>query len=203
MISQEDDLKLEDALNQQFGDSRVTSLHLAAKHGHRSIVRTLLLNGADPSVRDKSKKVPFTFATEKETRNVFRKFMGEFPDKYDYKSAQVPAPLSKEAEEEKAAKVNEKKKAQRMAKKEKEKLQKSEEQKLKKEKEDKERFLNLSDREKRALAAERRLLGSGSSVIQKQLCFSCAADITGKTPFEYEDNKFCSVGCVKKHRMKK
>merc|ERR1712013_595939 len=44
---------------------------------------------------------------------------------------------------------------------------------------------------------------SGSSAIQKQLCFSCAADITGKTPFEYEDNKFCSVGCVKKHRMKK
>merc|ERR1712034_185631 len=137
------------------------------------------------------------------TRNVFRKFMGEYPEKYDYKTAQVPPPLSKEAEEEKAAKVNEKKKAQRLAKREKEKLQKSEEQKLKKEKEEKDRFLNLSDREKRALAAERRLLNTGgSTAIQKQLCFSCAADITGKTPFEYADNKFCSVGCVKKHRMK-
>jgi len=201
--SQEDGLKIEDALNHQFGESKTSCLHMAAKHGHKNIIRTLLLHGADPSVKDKMKKVPYMLASEKETRNVFRKFMGEFPDRYDYKSAQVPAPLSKEAEEEKAAKVNEKKKAQRMAKKEKEKLQKSEEQKLKKEKEEKERFLNLSDREKRALAAERRLLGSGSSVIQKQLCFSCAADITGKTPFEYEDNKFCSVGCVKKHRMKK
>jgi len=199
----EEGLKLEDALNHQFGDSKTSCLHLAAKHGHKNIIRTLLLHGADPSVKDKMKKVPYMLASEKDTRNVFRKFMGEFPDKYDYKSAQVPAPLSKEAEEEKAAKVNEKKKAQRMAKREKEKQQKSEEQKLKKENEEKERFLNLSDREKRALAAERRLLGSGSSAIQKQLCFSCAADITGKTPFEYEDNKFCSVGCVKKHRMKK
>merc|ERR1712179_188111 len=155
----EDGLKIEDALNHQFGESKTSCLHLAAKHGHKNIIRTLLLHGADPSVKDKMKKVPYMLASEKETRNVFRKFMGEFPDRYDYKSAQVPAPLSKEAEEEKAAKVNEKKKAQRMAKKEKEKLQKSEEQKLKKEREEKERFLNLSDREKRALAAERRLLG--------------------------------------------
>lgn len=200
----EDDMNLEDLLNHQFGDSKTTCLHMAAKHGHRNIVWTLLLHGADPSVRDKLKKVPFMFASEKETRNVFRKFMGEYPEKYDYKTAQVPPPLSKEAEEEKAAKVNEKKKAQRLAKREKEKLQKSEEQKLKKEKEEKDRFLNLSDREKRALAAERRLLNTGgsSTAIQKQLCFSCAADITGKTPFEYADNKFCSVGCVKKHRMK-
>jgi len=197
-------MKLEDLLNHQFGESKTTCLHLAAKHGHKNIVRTLLLNGADPSVRDKLKKVPFMFATDKETRNVFRKFMGEFPDKYDYKTAQVPPPLSKEAEEEKASKVNEKKKAQRSAKREKEKVQKTEEQKVKNEKEEKDRFLNLSDREKRALAAERRFLntGSGSTAIQKQLCFTCAADITGKTPFEYGDSKFCSVGCVKKHRMK-
>ena len=152
-------MKLEDALNYQFGESKTTCLHLAAKHGHKIIIRTLLHNGADPSVKDKMKKVPYMLASDKETRNVFRKFMGEFPDKYDYKSAQVPPPLSKEAEEEKATKVNEKKKAQRLAKREKEKQQKSEEQRLKKEKEEKERFLNLSDREKRALAAERRLLG--------------------------------------------
>ena len=71
--------------------------------------------------------------------------------------------------------------------------------------EEKERFLNLSDREKRALAAERRLLGSesvaGVSSLQRQRCFSCGLDITGKTPFQYSENKFCSVGCVKKHRQ--
>merc|ERR1711936_961088 len=99
-----------------------------------------------PSVKDKMKKVPYMLASEKETRIVFRRFMGEFPDRYDYKSAQVPAPLTKEAEEEKTAKVNEKKKAQRQAKREKDKIAKLEESKLKKEKEEKERFLNLSDR---------------------------------------------------------
>merc|ERR1719431_800873 len=129
MISQEDDLKIEDALNHQFGESKTSCLHMAAKHGHKNIIRTLLLHGADPSVKDKMKKVPFLLASEKETRNVFRKFMGEFPDKYDYKTAQVPPPLSKEAEEEKAAKVNEKKKAQRLAKREEEKAAKVNEKK--------------------------------------------------------------------------
>merc|ERR1712004_376961 len=107
----------------------------------------------------------------------------------------IPAPLSKELEEEKQRKQNEKKKAQRQAKREKQK---------KAEVEEKERFLNLSDREKRALAAERRLLGSdslGVSSLQRQRCFSCGLDITGKTPFQYSENKFCSVGCVKKHRQ--
>ena len=130
--------------------------------------------------------------------------MGEHPDKFDYKTAQIPAPLSKELEEEKQKKQNEKKRAQRQAKREKEKLVKAEEKQKKAEGEEKERFLNLSDREKRALAAERRLLGSdslGVNSLHRQRCFSCGLDITGKTPFQYSENKFCSVGCVKKHRQ--
>ena len=38
--------------------------------------------------------------------------------------------------------------------------------------------------------------------VQKQLCFLCGLDITGKTPFEYGDNKFCSTKCVKMHRTR-
>ena len=56
-------------------------------------------------------------------------------------------------------KVNEKKKAQRAAKREKEKVAKVEEQKVQAGEEERQRFLHLTDREKRALAAERRLLG--------------------------------------------
>merc|ERR1712051_226081 len=117
----------------------------------------------DPAVRDRAKKVPFNYAGDKETRIEFRKFQGKYPDKYDYKSAQIPLPLSVEAEEEKANKVKEKKKAQRLAKKEKDKERKEEEGRLKREEEQKQRFLNLSDREKRALAAERRILASHQS----------------------------------------
>merc|ERR1711994_1143642 len=93
-------------------------------------------------------QVPFNLSKDREVRNSFRKFMGENPEKYDYKTAQIPAPLDKEEEEEREKKVAEKKKAQREKKKEKEKIQKEEQG-----------FLNLTDREKRALAAERRLLG--------------------------------------------
>merc|ERR1719150_3481920 len=95
---------------------------------------------------------PVNFKTKKLNQCNCRKFMGEHPDKYDYKTAQIPAPLSKELEEEKQRKQNEKKKAQRQAKREKEKLVKAEEKQKKAEGEEKERFLNLSDREKRALA---------------------------------------------------
>ena len=114
-------------------------------------------------MRDKQKKVAYMMAESKDTRNVFRKFMGEFPDRYDYKSGMVPPPLSQEEEAQKQAKQNEKKKAQRQAKREQEKLRKEEEKKKKEEKEEKERFLNLSDREKRAIAAERRLQNSSRS----------------------------------------
>merc|ERR1712242_480747 len=108
-------------------------------------------------VRDKQKKVAYMMAESKDTRNVFRKFMGEFPDRYDYKSGMVPPPLSQEEEAQKQAKQNEKKKAQRQAKREQEKLRKEEDKKKKEE------FLNLSDREKRAIAAERRLQNSSSA----------------------------------------
>ena len=155
-----DESSVEKIVNHQFGEKKSSPLHIAAKDGHKTVIWTLMLHGADPSVRDKQKKVPYMMAETKDTRNIFRKFMGEFPDKYDYKTAMIPPPLSQEEEAEKQAKQNEKKKAQRQAKKEKEKLVKAEEKKKNDEKAEKERFLNLSDREKRALAAERRLLGA-------------------------------------------
>lgn len=39
--------------------------------------------------RDKYGKPPYCAATEKETRNEFRRFMARYPDKYDYVVAQV------------------------------------------------------------------------------------------------------------------
>ena len=104
-------------------------------------------------------QVPFNLSKDREVRNSFRKFMGENPEAFDYKIAQIPAPLDKEEEEERERKASEKKKAQREKKREKEKAQKEEEVKVKAAEAEKQRFLNLTDREKRALAAERRLMG--------------------------------------------
>ncbi|KAJ8971835.1 hypothetical protein NQ317_001548 [Molorchus minor] len=89
---------------------------------------------------------------------------------------------------------------QRKLKREKEKEKKKENQIKRKEQEEKDRFLQLSDREKRALAAERRILSQSGTVIAR--CFLCASDITGKVPFEYLGNRFCTTDCLKAHRMR-
>lgn len=39
--------------------------------------------------RDDKRQTPYIVAPDKDTRNVFRKYMGENPDKYDYSKAQV------------------------------------------------------------------------------------------------------------------
>ena len=149
-------------------------------------------------------QVPYSFCPDKETKNSFRRFQAANPDKFDYAAAQIPIekPLTPEEEARQAAKKNEKKKAQKAAKKEKEKALKAVEEEKKKEEAEKTRFLNLSDREKRALAAEKRILASAGSLQTSQRCFQCAADISGLVPFTYLDNRFCKPACVKEHRLK-
>lgn len=39
--------------------------------------------------RDNKGRTPYVIAPDKDTRNVFRKYMGDNPDRYDYKKAQV------------------------------------------------------------------------------------------------------------------
>lgn len=33
-------------------------------------------------------------------------------------------------------------------------------------------------------------------------CFDCACDMTGKVPFEYNQNIFCTTKCLSSHRKK-
>ena len=44
--------------------------------------------------RDKHGKSPYVVATDKETRNEFRRFMSKYPEKYDYKAANVSIKLT-------------------------------------------------------------------------------------------------------------
>ena len=48
-----------------------------------------LLQSSMYTYRDNKGQTPYVVAPEKEIRNVFRKYMGENPDKYDYSKAQV------------------------------------------------------------------------------------------------------------------
>ncbi|RXG67602.1 Ankyrin repeat and zinc finger domain-containing protein 1 [Armadillidium vulgare] len=185
----------------KFGANEKTLLHIASENGHKELIWWLLEKGCDPCLKNKRNETPFVATKVKEAKNHFRRFMAAYPEKYDYTKANIPGPLTKEQELEQKAKQVIKKKQQKKAKEEKLKEEKREQEKLQKEKEEKENFLKLSDREKRAIAAERRILAKQQNLSVPR-CFQCAADLSSITPFEYCDFKFCSTKCVKEHRSK-
>ncbi|XP_016315712.1 ankyrin repeat and zinc finger domain-containing protein 1-like isoform X2 [Sinocyclocheilus anshuiensis] len=187
-------------LNKPIDSAGFTLLHVASAAGQSSVIRLLMDEGSDPANKDKEGQTPYGVAPEKDTRNTFRKYMAEHPQKYDYTKAQVPGPLTEEIESKKA----EKKKAQKAARKQREKEQKEEKLKKQQEEEEKRRFIALGDREKRALAAERRLAEhmatTGVTLTTIRRCFQCGESLLGKIPFEYLDYSFCTPRCVQAHR---
>ncbi|XP_053482311.1 ankyrin repeat and zinc finger domain-containing protein 1 isoform X2 [Ictalurus furcatus] len=187
-------------LNTPIDSAGYTLLHVASAAAQKHAVTLLLEMGSDPTCRDRKGQTPYAVAPDKESRNMFRKFMAEHPNKYDYAKAQVPGPLTAEIESKKA----EKKKAQKAAKKQREKEQREEKRREEEEQEEKRRFLALSDREKRALAAERRLAEqvatTGGTLTNIRRCWQCGESLLGKVPFEYLNYCFCSTRCVQTHR---
>ncbi|XP_062862036.1 tRNA endonuclease ANKZF1 [Trichomycterus rosablanca] len=187
-------------LNTPIDSADYTLLHVASASAQKHAVKLLLEKGSDPTCRDRNGQTPYAVAPDKETKNIFRKFMAENPEKYNYAKAQIPGPLTAEMESKKA----EKKKAQKAAKKQREKEQKDERRKEEEEQEEKRRFLALSDREKRALAAERRLAEqaaiTGATITNIRRCWQCGDSLLGKVPFEYLNLFFCSTKCLQTHR---
>ncbi|OXB77097.1 UNVERIFIED_CONTAM: hypothetical protein H355_007744 [Colinus virginianus] len=187
-------------LNQPVDEHGFTLLHVAARAGKAEAVCLLLEAGADPALRDKQERTPYCISADKPTRNAFRKFMVDHPDKYDYSRAKVPGPLTVEME----ARKLEKKRAQKAQRKQREQAQREEQQRMEQEKEEKQRFAALSDREKRALAAERRLaeqMKNGSTALSNiSRCWYCGESLLGRIPFHYLDFSFCSTACLQTHR---
>uniref|UniRef100_A0A3Q3VR64 VLRF1 domain-containing protein n=1 Tax=Mola mola TaxID=94237 RepID=A0A3Q3VR64_MOLML len=179
-------------LNKPVDLSGFTLLHVASGAAQKAVVRLLLDAGADPACDNKG-QTPYIVAPDKDTRNVFRKYMGENPDKYDYRKAQVPGALTAEIESQQL----EKKKAQKALRKQREKEHKEEKKQQELEAEEKRRFASLTDREKRALAAERRL---AEQVAATRRCWLCGESLLGKIPFQYSEYSFCTTRCVQAHR---
>ncbi|XP_051046456.1 ankyrin repeat and zinc finger domain-containing protein 1 isoform X1 [Phodopus roborovskii] len=226
-------------LNAPLGSGGFTLLHAAAAAGRGLVVRLLLEAGADPTVQDSRARPPYTVAADKSTRNEFRRFMEKNLDAYDYNKArvswkrsyrvgghqrsslcpsyflvvlqylweilQVPGPLTQEMEARQATR----KKEQKAARRQREQQQQKQREQEKQEQEEQRRFAALSDREKRALAAERRLaaqLGApsppvpDSSVVNAGRCWSCGVSLQGLVPFHYLHFSFCSTRCLRDHR---
>ncbi|XP_033620539.1 ankyrin repeat and zinc finger domain-containing protein 1 isoform X2 [Fukomys damarensis] len=192
-------------LSAPLGSGGFTLLHAAAAAGRGSVVWLLLEAGADPTVQDSQAQPPYAVAADRETRNEFRRFMEKNPDAYDYDKAQVPGPLTPEMEARRATRKREQKAARRQREEQQWKQQEQEEREQK----EQQRFAALSDREKRALAAERRLaaqLGvptppiADSEVANARRCWNCGASLQGLIPFHYFDFSFCSTRCLRDHR---
>ncbi|KAM6070409.1 tRNA endonuclease ANKZF1 isoform 2-T2 [Chlamydotis macqueenii] len=187
-------------LNQPVDERGCTLLHVAARAGKAEAVCLLLEAGADPALRDSQDRTPYCVSADKPTRNAFRKFMVDHPDKYDYNRAKVPGPLTQEME----AKKLEKKRAQKAQRKQREQAQREERQRWEKEQGEKQWFAALSDREKRALAAERRLAAqlqdTGITLANISRCWHCGESLLGRIPFHYLDFSFCSTVCLQTHR---
>ncbi|XP_069841164.1 tRNA endonuclease ANKZF1 [Dendropsophus ebraccatus] len=178
-----------------------TLLHVAASAGHGDIVRLLMDAGWDPALRDSSAQTPYSVSADKRTRNSFRKYREENPDRYNYSKSQIPGPISEEVE----ARKTEKKRAQRVQRKQKEKEEKEERLKREAEEAEKKRFAALSDRDKRAIAAERRLVAQLNSTehtagTNTRRCWQCGESLLGKIPFEYLEFSFCTTRCLQEHR---
>ncbi|XP_043302059.1 ankyrin repeat and zinc finger domain-containing protein 1 isoform X2 [Cervus canadensis] len=196
-------------LTAPLGSGGFTLLHAAAAAGRGSVVRLLLEAGADPTVQDSRARPPYTVAADRSTRNEFRRFMEKNPDAYDYSKAQVPGPLTAEMEARQATRRKEQKAARRHREEQQRKRQEQEKQ----EREEQRRFAALSDREKRALAAERRLAAqlaapnpqtSDPAVTVSNIprCWSCGMSLQGLVPFHYLDFSFCSTRCLQDHRCR-
>jgi len=192
-----------DVINGRFGEGGDTLLHVASRSSRTDIVSMLLESGADPALKDDKGRPPFVVASSKETRNEFRRYMASHPDRYDYVTAQIPSALTPEMENEREKRNAERKKAQKKAQKQRVKEQKALERRKEEEEKEKKALQALSDREKRALAAERRFAQQRAAKQAgiNSCCAWCSASLVGQVPFERLAYKYCSTTCVRAHRL--
>jgi len=175
-------VKMPDLLNapSQEGEEGGCTLHIAAKYGHAKLIWFLLEQGASPSMPDLHGKVPYQCAENKKERDTFRKFMGEFPDRFDYGKTAIPSPITDETETLKKEKQKQKKKRQ------------TENRKISKEKE----------RRRQEAEAKRRADEEAAMLAAAESCASCEKKLIGDSSkwFNRLDYFYCSTDCMQAHR---
>ena len=113
----------------------------------------MLERGASPELRNESGETAYQVSGSRLVRLALSRWRASHEAEWDWSSAGVPMPPSEASEAARAAKTAEKRRKEKERKKERKTMEAAaaavEAEKL--------RYLNLSDREKRALAAEARL----------------------------------------------
>lgn len=84
-----------EVLNHPDGFERLmTPLHVAAAGGHVAVLGMLLQRGANPLAEDVRGRVPYLLASNKDTRDAFRRARAGLPERWDWDAARVPEPLT-------------------------------------------------------------------------------------------------------------
>lgn len=105
---------IEKLLNKRISkENGFTLLHLTSQMGNSECVWKLLLHGANPANPDLTKqhRLPYFVSVNKQTRDTYRRFMNDYPNKYNYTAARITSPLSAEKMNEKLEKEKERKKS--------------------------------------------------------------------------------------------
>ncbi|KAK2631874.1 hypothetical protein EUGRSUZ_L02337 [Eucalyptus grandis] len=176
----------------------------------------------DGSLRkDERGRTPYMLASEREVRNVYRRFMASNHDKWDWHAAKVPSALTKEMEESQAAKQAEKDAKRKARAKELKKLRKAKEKKAQAEaaasqndvkapgdtsarkglsqpsgisrmsKEEQLKAAQATEREKRAAAAERRMAAAAALSAQGNSGNSAPSSSQPKSTLSGDSNCSC------------
>ncbi|ETK89597.1 hypothetical protein F441_06515 [Phytophthora nicotianae CJ01A1] len=156
----------------------MTALHHAAAKDAVPMVEYLLEQGANPALLDLHNRPPYFLCNSKESRNAFRRYMGEHPYAWDYSTAQIPEGLTSEMEQRKKEKEAEKRKRARERKKQ----------------------------QKKEAAEQKRIEAERQEELERKIAAGMACDFcgkyAGKSPFTRLEFKYCSTDCVNDHKRK-
>ena len=190
-----------DILNYQTAGSLDTLLHIVSERGHLKLIQRLLTEGADPALANQRHRYPYNLSKNKETKESFRLFRHDHPDRYDYQAAQVAPSITQDEIE--RQRTIERDRRRQTKKRRTDKQRNEHEQLTRDQQEEKQRqaFLALSDAEKRTLAVHVHFETNKADELHLGRCWQCAQKISDD-PFTYFDYKFCSTACLKAHRTK-
>lgn len=74
LLVQSDVKAVQEQINHSFGEHKLTLLHIASREGHGKMIQLLMENGADPTLKDKAKKTPYSCCPDKNCRTIFRRY---------------------------------------------------------------------------------------------------------------------------------
>lgn len=200
----EEDDKLSALLSCAIDQQGNTLLHVVARSGSTELVSMLLEHGADPCVRNYDSYLPYNLSPHKTARNVFRKFRAAHPQMYDYDKAQIPSALTEADEQAIEQRQADKRREKKLKQKQREREKKEAARKAKEDEDERVRFQNMTDREKRLVALERRMQAMEAPQVSASMtmtrCERCGDSLFARIPFTYFDFSFCSTQCLKQHR---